>query len=96
MGEGDGSDSLWERVGQLDGRVSAMEQSQGRIESQLSSINESIRDLRRRMDHGAGFWSAVVVIASLIGSLAGGGVWVMAQAEAGPFDLDVVQEPTDG
>lgn len=83
---GDSNREIWERVGQLDGRVYAMEQSQERIERQLAEISRNLRGLKERLDRGAGFWSAVAVIASLIGSISGGAVWAMAQANVGPFD----------
>jgi len=83
---GESNREIWERVGQLDGRLSAVEQGQQRIEGQLSVIQHGVQELTRRMDRGAGFWAAVVLIASALGTIAGGVTWTLAQADVGPFD----------
>ncbi|MFP4146576.1 MAG: hypothetical protein ACLFSI_02555 [Halorhodospira sp.] len=85
MSEGDNNMDIWVRLGKLEGRVEALERSLERVETALNSIDQKLRTLTQRMDRGTGFWAAFVIIGSLIGSLAGGVAWTMAEAEVGPF-----------
>ena len=94
MSEGDTNRDIWLRLGQVEGRMDAVERGQQRIESRLGGIEDALRNIGSRLDRGAGFWAAVVVAASVVGSVVGGAVWVAAQADVGPFDSaeEVIEE----
>lgn len=81
------SDNLAERIsfahqlGQLEGRITALERKvdvfEQRIESQLMAIGSKLDELNTALQLGRGGWKALVLLASVAGALAALVKWLL-------------------